>query len=49
MKIFRFWQVGKGDGVFLDVLNNDGTIKDWDFLINWLQNKLFYSDKKSFI
>lgn len=25
------WQVGKGDGVFLDILNNDGTIKDFDF------------------
>jgi len=29
------WQVGKGDGVFLDVLNEDGTIKDKDFFVKW--------------
>jgi hypothetical protein len=29
------WQVGKGDGVFLDILNMDGTVKDWDFIRKW--------------
>lgn len=29
------WQVGKGDGVFLDILNLDGTVKDWDFIKKW--------------
>ena len=27
------WQVGKGDGVYLGVLNNDGTVKDWEFFM----------------
>lgn len=31
------WQVGKGDGVYLDILNKDGTIKDWDFIKKWLK------------
>lgn len=31
------WQVGKGDGVYLGILNDDGTIKDWDFIKAWLQ------------
>ena len=30
------WQVGKGDGVFLDILNKDGTIKDWGFFNKWV-------------
>lgn len=30
------WQVGKGDGVFLDVLNDGGTIKDWEFFKKWV-------------
>jgi hypothetical protein len=30
------WQVGKGDGVFLDILNKDGTIKDWEFFNKWV-------------
>ncbi len=29
------WQVGKGDGVFLGILNDDGTVKDWDFIYRW--------------
>ena len=29
------WQVGKGDGVYLNVLTEDGRIKDWDFIKNW--------------
>ena len=30
------WQVGKGDGVFLDILHKDGTIKDVDFIKKWI-------------
>jgi hypothetical protein len=30
------WQVGKGDGVFLDILHNDGTIKDIEFIKKWI-------------
>lgn len=32
------WQVGKGDGVYLGVLNDDGTVRDWDFFIRWTRN-----------
>lgn len=31
------WQVGKGDGVYLEILNDDGTVKDWAFFREWLQ------------
>jgi hypothetical protein len=30
------WQVGKGDGVYLGVLNDDGTIRDRDFFVKWI-------------
>lgn len=30
------WQVGKGDGMFLDILYDDGTIKDVEFINNWI-------------
>lgn len=30
------WQVGKGDGVFLDLLKSDGKIKDYEFFKNWI-------------
>ncbi len=30
------WQVGKGDGVFLNVLNADGTVKDVEFFRKWI-------------
>lgn len=29
------WQVGKGDGVYLNILNNDGSVNDWDYIISW--------------
>lgn len=35
------YQVGKGDGVYLGILNNDGTIKDWNFFKKWV---IGYSD-----
>lgn len=31
------WQVGKGDGKFLEILNKDGTINDWIFIKEWLK------------
>lgn len=31
------YQVGKGDGIFLRILNDDGTVKDWEFMKKWLQ------------
>lgn len=33
------WQVGKGDGVYLGILYDDGTVKDWDFILKWIHNK----------
>lgn len=31
------WQVGKGDGEFLEILNKDGTICDWTFIKEMLK------------
>lgn len=33
------WQVGKGDGVYLEILQDDGRVKDWDFIIKWVEGK----------
>lgn len=33
------WQVGKGDGVYLEVLHEDGSIKDWNFFAQWITGK----------
>ncbi|WFD08758.1 hypothetical protein [Tepidibacter hydrothermalis] len=30
------WQVGKGDGVYLGILNNDGSVKDRSFIEKWI-------------
>jgi len=30
------WQVGKGDGLFLDILHDNGTIKDVEFIMKWI-------------
>lgn len=30
------WQVGKSDGVYLGILNDDGTIKDKTFMLSWI-------------
>jgi hypothetical protein len=32
------WQVGKGDGIYLGILNQDGSVKDWDFIKKWIHN-----------
>ena len=31
------WQVGKGDGVYLEILNDDGSIRDWGFFSEWIK------------
>ena len=33
----NIWSVGKPDGVFLNILNADGTVKDWKFLERWIE------------
>jgi predicted house-cleaning noncanonical NTP pyrophosphatase (MazG superfamily) len=33
------YQVGKGDGVYLNILNSDGTVKDWEFMHRWVYGK----------
>jgi hypothetical protein len=30
------WQVGKGDGIYLGLLNKDGTVLDWNFFTSWI-------------
>lgn len=30
------WQVGKGDGTYLGVLHEDGSVRDWDFFRKWV-------------
>lgn len=31
------WQVGKGDGVYLGILNENGSVKDWNFIAAWVK------------
>src|SRR3954454_11379151 len=31
------WQVGKGDGTYLGILNDDGSVKDWSFFEKWIK------------
>jgi hypothetical protein len=31
------WQVGKGDGLYLGLLNEDGSVLDWDFFEKWVK------------
>jgi len=33
------WQVGKGDGVYLEILENDGKVRDWDFMMKWVEGE----------
>ena len=30
------YTVGKGDGIYLDLLYSDGKIKEWDFFDKWV-------------
>ncbi|MDQ1002628.1 hypothetical protein QFZ28_003028 [Neobacillus niacini] len=34
------WQVGKGDGTYLGVLNEDGSVKDWSFFGKWIRGSV---------
>lgn len=31
------WQVGKGDGVYLDILHENGKVRDWAFMTKWIE------------
>lgn len=31
------YMVGKGDGVYLRILNDDGTVRDWEFMNRWVK------------
>lgn len=31
------WQVGKGDGVYLGILDSSGKIIDWEFILEWIK------------
>jgi hypothetical protein len=33
------WDVGKGDGMFLNILHDDGRVKDWNFIISWVEGR----------
>lgn len=37
--INAIWNVGKGDGVYLGVLNSDGSIKDGEFFQRWIRGE----------
>jgi predicted house-cleaning noncanonical NTP pyrophosphatase (MazG superfamily) len=43
------WQVGKGDGVYLEVLNDDGSIKDWNFFAQWIIGNIQMMKEKTLI
>jgi hypothetical protein len=30
------YTVGKGDGFFLEILNKDGTVRNWKFMNKWV-------------
>ena len=32
------WQVGKGDGVYLNILHSSGLVKDWNFMKKWIDS-----------
>jgi hypothetical protein len=38
--IQAIWQVGKGDGVFLEILHKDGSIKDKEFIKKWINGEV---------
>jgi predicted house-cleaning noncanonical NTP pyrophosphatase (MazG superfamily) len=39
------WQVGKGDGVYLGVLHEDGSVRDWDFFRRWVKGQFMGKSK----
>lgn len=37
------WTVGKGDGLYLGILNKDGSVADWEFMHAWVkQNDMIH-------
>ncbi len=36
------WQVGKGDGVFLNILQDNGAVLDWNFIAHWIKGPDFF-------
>jgi predicted house-cleaning noncanonical NTP pyrophosphatase (MazG superfamily) len=32
------YQVGRSDGIYLNILNEDGTVKDWKFFKQWMKD-----------
>ena len=43
------WSVGKNDGVYLGILNSDGTIRDINFFVNGQKQSLRIRDLFSLI
>ena len=41
------WQVGKGDGVYLEVLNDDGSIQDWTFIMDWIKGNRGFENEST--
>lgn len=33
------WQVGKGDGVYLEILHENGQVRDWNFMTKWVRGQ----------
>ncbi|MFR3911900.1 MAG: hypothetical protein ACLTYB_12220 [Clostridium paraputrificum] len=33
--------VGKGDGIYLGLLNKDGKVLNWDFFNEWILHKIW--------
>lgn len=33
------WQVGKGDGVYLEILHENGKVRDWNFIEKWVEGQ----------
>lgn len=33
------YMVDKGDGIYLRILNDDGTVRDWEFMYNWVKGE----------
>jgi predicted house-cleaning noncanonical NTP pyrophosphatase (MazG superfamily) len=39
------WQVGKGDGTYLGVLHEDGSVRDWHFFRKWVKCAIMSKSK----
>ena len=38
--VHAIWTVGKGDGMYLEILHKDGSVRDWDYIIKWVEGKM---------